>query len=84
MKQGVLEENDARLRVTKLLELLDKELQVLTLKNEIHNKVSNDIDAQQRDYYLRQQMKVLQTELGDDTPEKDLEGFPPHQNHVLP
>ncbi len=75
VKQSILETSDARARITKLLELLDKELQVLRLKNEIHNKVSNDIDAQQRDFYLRQQMKVLQTELGDDTPEKDLEGF---------
>lgn len=75
IKQTILEENDARKRIIRLLELLDKELQVLTLKSEIHNKTSTDIDAQQRDYYLRQQMKVLQTELGDDSPEKDLEGF---------
>jgi ATP-dependent Lon protease len=75
IKQTILEENDARKRVLRLLEVLDKELQVLTLKSEIHSKTSTDIDAQQRDYYLRQQMKVLQTELGDDSPEKDLEGF---------
>jgi ATP-dependent Lon protease len=75
IKQTILEENDARKRILRLLELLDKELQVLTLKSEIHSKTSTDIDAQQRDYYLRQQMKVLQTELGDDSPEKDLEGF---------
>ncbi len=75
IKQTILEENDARKRILRLLELLDKELQVLKLKSEIHSKTSTDIDAQQRDYYLRQQMKVLQTELGDDTPEKDLEGF---------
>ena len=75
IKQTILEENDARKRIIRLLELLDKELQVLTLKSEIHSKTSTDIDAQQRDFYLRQQMKVLQTELGDDSPEKDLEGF---------
>ena len=46
---------------------------MLELKSEIHKKVHTDIDQQQRDYFLRQQMKVLQTELGEEGPEKEVE-----------
>lgn len=50
-----------------------KDIQMLELKNEIQKKVHTDIDQQQRDYFLRQQMKVLQTELGDEGPDKEVE-----------
>lgn len=72
-KQGLLEINDGIERATKLLQFLLKEVQMLELKHEIQNKVHSDIDQQQRDYFLRQQMKVLQTELGDGGPEQEVE-----------
>lgn len=72
-KQGLLEVNDGIERATKLLQFLLKEVQMLELKHEIQNKVHSDIDQQQRDYFLRQQMKVLQTELGDGGPEQEVE-----------
>ena len=50
-----------------------KDIQMLELKSEIHKKVHTDIDQQQRDYFLRQQMRVLQTELGEEGPEKEVE-----------
>nr|WP_268123627.1 endopeptidase La [Roseivirga pacifica] len=74
-KQGLLETHDGIKRATKLLQYLLKELQMLELKNEIQNKVHSDIDQQQRDYFLRQQMKVLQDELGEDGPEREVEAL---------
>ena len=46
---------------------------MLELKREIQSKASSDIDQQQRDYYLRQQIKVLHDELGIDSPERDMD-----------
>jgi ATP-dependent Lon protease len=46
---------------------------MLEIKHEIQKKVHTDIDQQQRDYFLRQQIKVLQDELGYDTPDKEIE-----------
>jgi ATP-dependent Lon protease len=50
-----------------------KEIQMLEIKHEIQKKVHTDIDQQQRDYFLRQQIKVLQDELGFDGPDKEIE-----------
>lgn len=72
-KQGLLETNSGKKRVTMLMEFLNKESQLLTIKNEIHNKVHVDIDQQQRDYFLRQQMKVLADELGDGSVEEEVD-----------
>ena len=71
-KQKLLELNDGMDRGTLLLEYLLKDLQMLELKHEIQRKVNSDIDQQQRDYYLRQQMKVLQDELGYDGPDQEI------------
>ncbi len=72
-KQKLLEMNDGKKRAEVLLQYLLKEVEMLELKQEIHKKVSTDIDLQQRDYYLRQQMKVLQDELGYDGPDQEIE-----------
>ena len=72
-KQQLLELNDSIKRATLLLEYMLKEVQMLELKHEIHKKVHTDIDQQQRDYYLRQQMKVLQDELGYDGVDQEVE-----------
>ncbi len=72
-KQKLLEMNNAEKRSTQLLEYMLKEVEMLELKREIHKKVNSDIDQQQRDYYLRQQMKVLQDELGYDGPDQEVE-----------
>lgn len=52
-----------------------KDIQLLELKREIQSKASSDIDQQQRDYYIRQQIKVLQEELGVESPEQELDGL---------
>ena len=72
-KQRLLEINDGVERATLLLEFMLKDIQMLELKSEIQKKVHTDIDQQQRDYFLRQQMKVLQNELGEEGPEKEVE-----------
>ncbi|HNQ13441.1 MAG TPA: endopeptidase La [Bacteroidia bacterium] len=66
-KQELLEMNDLKARAGKVLELLTKELQMLELKNQIQSKVKVDIDKQQREYFLNQQLKTIQEELGGST-----------------
>jgi len=73
IKQQLLEINDGVERGTRLLELMLKEIQHLEIKREIHTKVHTDIDQQQRDYFLRQQIKVLQDELGFDGPDQEID-----------
>lgn len=72
-KQDLLEKPTIPEQATKLLELMMREIQMLELKRDIQSKASSDIDQQQRDYFLRQQIKVLQDELGMETPERELE-----------
>ena len=72
-KQKLLEINDPIKRAEKLLQLMMKDLQMLELKKEIQKKVHTDIDQQQRDYFLRQQMRILQNELGNDGPDQEIE-----------
>ena len=71
-KQKLLEINDGLKRATLLLEHMLKEIQLLELKYDIQKKVHTDIDQQQRDYYLRQQIKVMQDELGHDSPDQEI------------
>ncbi|MBN8577426.1 MAG: endopeptidase La [Cytophagales bacterium] len=72
-KQKILETNNIIDRGTLLLQYMLKEIQMLEIKHEIQKKVHTDIDQQQRDYFLRQQIKVLQDELGFDGPDKEIE-----------
>lgn len=74
-KQKILEMHNISERGTLLLQYMLKEIQMLEIKNEIQKKVHTDIDQQQRDYFLRQQIRVLQDELGYDTPDKEVEQF---------
>ena len=55
-----------------MLEYLTQELQMLELKNQIQSKVKVDLDKQQRDYFLHQQLKTIQEELGGTTPDQEL------------
>ncbi len=72
-KQRILETQDLTERGTLLLQHMLKDIQMLEIKHEIQRKVHTDIDQQQRDYFLRQQIKVLQDELGYDGPDKEVE-----------
>src|SRR5438552_679112 len=63
--QSVLEIADTTARVRRVNELLNKEIEVLTVQQEINTQARADIDRSQREFYLRQQMKAIQTELGE-------------------
>ena len=64
IKQDVLEINDLNKKAEYILELMDNELQLLELKDQIESKVRTDIEKQQRDFFLNQQLKTIQEELG--------------------
>jgi ATP-dependent Lon protease len=63
--QSVLEIADTTARLRRVNELLNKEIEVLTVQQEINTQARADIDRSQREFYLRQQMKAIQTELGE-------------------
>lgn len=71
-KQGILETDALQERANKVLEFLTKELHVLELSEEIQSKVKGDLDKQQRDYILRQQIKAIQDELGEEGQEQEI------------
>jgi ATP-dependent Lon protease len=71
-KQQMLEELDMNKRVMLVLEHLTQEIQVLEMRNEIQSRVKRDIDRQQREYYLHQQMRTIQDELGHSPQEQDV------------
>jgi ATP-dependent Lon protease len=63
-KQSLLENSNLFERAMKTLEYMNVEMQKLELKNDIQSKVRHDLDQQQREYFLHQQMKTIQEELG--------------------
>lgn len=74
-KQEILEQNQLLNRGMIALKYMNLEFQKLTLRNDIQSKVRLDIDKQQRDYFLHQQMKTIQEELGGVSYEADVEEF---------
>ena len=72
-KQELLAYNDLKDRALKTLQLMNVELQRLELKNDIQSKVRSDLDQQQREYFLHQQMKTIQEELGGASHEEEIE-----------
>ncbi|MBU3659982.1 MAG: endopeptidase La [Flavobacteriales bacterium] len=74
-KQEMLEEMDMEKRVMKVLEHLTLEVQMLEMQNEIQNRVRKDLDKQQREYFLHQQMRTIQDELGDNPQVQDVRDF---------
>jgi len=71
-KQKLLETPDLMKRANDVLSALAKELQMLELKNQIQDKVRLDLDKQQRDYFLSQQLKTIQEELGGSPHEQEI------------
>ncbi len=71
-KQQLLEITDVQERAGKVLSHLSKEMQMLDLKNQIQSKVKTDLDKQQRDYFLNQQLKTIQEELGGSPNETEI------------
>jgi ATP-dependent Lon protease len=63
--QSVLEQLDVTARLRRVNELLAKEIEVLTVQQEINTQAKGEIDRSQREFYLRQQLKAIQAELGE-------------------
>ncbi|MEJ2879739.1 endopeptidase La [Pedobacter sp. GR22-6] len=74
-KQKMLEMTSLRSRADMVMELLTLELQMLELKNQIQSKVRTDLDKQQRDYFLNQQLKTIQEELGGNSSDMEYEAL---------
>lgn len=75
VKQSMLEVANLRDRAKLVLEHLTSELQMLELRNQIQFKVRTDLDKQQRDYFLNQQLKTIQEELGGNSPDLEIENL---------
>ncbi len=69
-KQGLLQQEKLEERALQVLELLNKESQLLDIKQSIQKQAQKDIDKQQRDYFLQQQIHTIQKELGDTSEQK--------------
>ena len=74
-KQEILEINQLLKKGELVLQYMNNELAVLELSEEIQSKVRLDLDKQQKEYYLRQQIKAIHEELGEDGSENDIEEF---------
>ncbi len=72
-RQRLLEAPGLLARARRLLEILVREQQLVELKNEIQSKVKQNIDQQQREYFLQQQIRTIQDELGGDPVDKDID-----------
>ena len=66
---------DPALRATKVLSHVTQELQMLELKDQIQSRVRTDMDKQQKEYFLHQQIRAIQEELGGDTPDKEIQNL---------
>ncbi len=71
-KQAILEESHLHTKANIILKHMDNELQLLELKDQIESKVRVDIEKQQRDYFLNQQLKTIQEELGQNPQEDEI------------
>lgn len=73
VKQRLLKESEKSEKLRDLIHEMDNELKMLELKDQIESKVRTDIEKQQRDYFLNQQLKTIQNELGQNPHEEDLQ-----------
>ena len=64
-KQSILEINDVKSRIEKIINLIESELDILQVEKKIRGRVKNQMEKSQREYYLNEQMKAIQKELGD-------------------
>ncbi len=72
-KQEILELDDLMIKAQHIMDHMKREMQLLVVKDEIDTKVRGDIDKQQRDYFLSQQLKTIQEELGQSPHQAEIE-----------
>ena len=76
LKQEVLSEIDSLKRIQKLVDILGKEVKLLQLEEDINDRVQSQIDENQKEYYLHEQLKAINAELGEgDNPASEADGY---------
>lgn len=84
-KQGILECLDIRERMYKTIQVLKAEIEILSMQKEIISKVKANIDQSQKEYFLREQIKVIQEQLGDkDGLQADIEKYEEKIKSLIP
>ena len=71
-KQMVLEESSISKRLRLLIKILEDENEILSIEHDIHERVRSQIDTNQRDYYLREQIKAISSELGEESEQSEV------------
>ncbi len=74
-KQLILETIDVHDRIEKLLVFIDEEIQIVEIEKEIGNKVKTKLDRSNKEYFLREQIKVIQEELGEDEEQREIRKY---------
>ena len=74
-KQTILETIDVHERIEKLLIFIEEEIQIVQIEKEISNKVKTKIDKSNKEYFLREQIKAIQQELGEDEQAKEVSKY---------
>lgn len=69
-KQAILEELNLLKRIEKIIEIINNEIEIIKVEKRIDKKLKNSMDKVQKEYYLREQIKIIQEELGEDDDEK--------------
>lgn len=85
LKQEILNEIDADMRLERLNDIVEAEIEILTLEKSIASKTQKSLDENQREYMLREKIKVIHEELGDDETEADIRKYAERlQNRDIP
>lgn len=75
IKQNILEQMDEVLRIEEVINILTQEIQVIKLEDDIENKLKKKLDKNHREYYLREQIKVIRRELGEENAEETTQKY---------
>lgn len=74
-KQEILQELNLEKRIEKLLIILENEIEMLKVENKIGKKIKENLDNSQKEYYIREQIKVLQEEIGEESEAEEIERY---------
>ncbi len=80
-KQEILESIDLKERVLKLLQVIEEELDIVAIRNDIKEKLQDCVNKHQKEYVLREQLKVIKKELGEDDIEESADELAERLNH---
>ncbi len=75
VKQEILEELNVTKRLTRVIRLLTDEIEILKIESDIQDELKEQIDRNQREYYLREQIKVIQNELGENDVSAEVDAY---------